>query len=90
MNQPKLSPLFKAVKNGEVAKLRILLAAGEPVDAQDAERKQSIEEAEATFRTLAELYPRLGYELVPLPLASVGERVRFVRNAIGRSVGEIR
>ena len=51
--------------------------------AQDAERKQSIEEAEATYRTLADLYPRLGYELVPLPLATVAERVRFVRAIAG-------
>lgn len=38
MNQPKLSPLFKAVKKGEIAKLRELVAAGEPLNAQDAER----------------------------------------------------
>jgi hypothetical protein len=38
MNQPKMSPLFKAVKHGDTAKLRELLASGEPVDPQDHER----------------------------------------------------
>lgn len=38
MNQPKQSPLFKAVKKGEIAKIRELVAAGEPLNAQDAER----------------------------------------------------
>ena len=38
MNQPKLSPLFKAVRKGEATRLRELLAAGEPVNVQDAER----------------------------------------------------
>jgi predicted ATPase len=50
---------------------------------QDAERKQSIEEAEATYRAMVEAYSALGYDLVPLPLAPVPERVRFVRQVIG-------
>ncbi|HWX50372.1 MAG TPA: AAA family ATPase [Roseomonas sp.] len=51
--------------------------------ARDAERKQSAEEAEATHAAMAEVYSRLGYELVPLPRASVEERVRVVRAVIG-------
>jgi predicted ATPase len=50
---------------------------------QDAERKQSMEEAEATYHAMTGAYSALGYELVPLPLASVAERVRFVKAAIG-------
>jgi predicted ATPase len=50
---------------------------------QDAERKQTIEEAEATYRAMVEVYSDLGYELVPLPLVPVPERVRFVRRIIG-------
>jgi predicted ATPase len=53
---------------------------------QDAERKQSIAEAEATYRAMVDTYTGLGYELSPLPLASVAERVRFVREII-ESVG---
>lgn len=47
--------------------------------AQDAERKQDFAEAEATFQALSATYLALGYELVPLPLAPVAERLAFVR-----------
>lgn len=50
--------------------------------ANDRERKQSIEEAEATCRAVTSVYIRLGYEIIPLPLASVAERVAFVRAAL--------
>lgn len=46
--------------------------------ARDAERKQDPEEAEATCRTVAATYARLGYELVELPLCGVEERADFV------------
>jgi len=46
--------------------------------ASDAERKQSFEEAQATYEVLTETYSALGYNLVPLPLDSIQERVRFV------------
>ena len=63
---------------------RVFIAPHWPeIYAQDKERKQSIEEAEATFRTLADTYVSLGYELMPLPLASIPERVAFVRGVIG-------
>ena len=45
---------------------------------QDEERKQSFEEAQATYNALAAVYTELGYELLPLPFASVEERVQFV------------
>ena len=50
---------------------------------KDAERKQSFEEAQATYAALADTYMRLKYELIALPLASVEERADFV-------LGEIR
>ncbi len=49
---------------------------------QDAERKQTPAEAEATFHAMVDAYSRLGYELVTLPLASVAERASFVRERI--------
>ncbi|PBB21070.1 AAA family ATPase [Mesorhizobium sp. WSM4313] len=45
---------------------------------QDEERRQTLEEAERTFRSLTGVYAELGYDLMPLPLAAVDERVRFV------------
>ncbi|MFC4256059.1 AAA family ATPase [Croceibacterium xixiisoli] len=50
--------------------------------AQDAERKQSPAEAEATHRAMMGVYGKLGYELVPLPLASVARRAGFVRDRL--------
>ncbi len=46
--------------------------------ARDVERKQSFEEAQATYKAMTEIYPALGYELIPLPLDTVEKRVQFV------------
>lgn len=51
--------------------------------AQDDERRQSWAEAETTYDMMVRIYAGLGYELVLLPLAPVGERVRFVMNRLG-------
>jgi predicted ATPase len=50
---------------------------------QDAERKQSLEEARATCEAMIETYSALGYELVPLPFDSVEHRAQFVLTTIG-------
>ncbi len=50
--------------------------------AQDAERKQTLEEAVRTYEALVTAYAACGYELVSLPLVSVEERVRFVLDTI--------
>ncbi|WP_207515703.1 AAA family ATPase [Longitalea luteola] len=49
---------------------------------QDTERKQSLQEAIATFHAMSELYAKLGYEIILLPLVTVAERVQFVLNKI--------
>ena len=49
---------------------------------QDAERKQTPEEAVRTYEALVAAYTDCGYELVSLPLVSVEERVRFVLDSI--------
>jgi len=45
---------------------------------QDAERKQSADEAERTFEIMVDTYAAYGYEPLILPLAPVEERARFV------------
>jgi predicted ATPase len=50
---------------------------------QDAERKQTPEEAVRTYEAVVAAYTTCGYELVSLPLVSVEERVRFVLDTIG-------
>jgi predicted ATPase len=54
---------------------------------QDAQRKQSEAEAAATYGVMADTYSGLGYDLVPLPLVSVDERVAFVRARIANGNG---
>jgi predicted ATPase len=49
----------------------------------DAERKQSFEEARSTCDAMTATYSALGYGVIPLPLAPVRERVRFVLAEIG-------
>ncbi|WP_210186201.1 AAA family ATPase [Hyphomicrobium sp. CS1GBMeth3] len=48
----------------------------------DAERKQTVEEADTTYRAMVEVYTALGYHLLELPRAPVADRVRFVRGHI--------
>lgn len=51
----------------------------------DAERKQTPEEARATFAVMVETYRDYGYHLVELPCVSVAERVAFVLKEIGET-----
>lgn len=58
---------------------RVFIAPPWPeIFAQDEERKQTLDEAERTYHALVGVYTELGYELVPLPLAPVEARLRFV------------
>lgn len=45
---------------------------------KDAQRKQSHEEALATYDVMVRVYERLGYELLTLPKASLDRRVQFI------------
>lgn len=49
---------------------------------RDTERRQDLEEADATCAAMVEVYGLFGYDLIALPKASVAERVRFVQAAI--------
>ena len=50
--------------------------------ATDAERRQTPEEAERTYRAMKAIYPSFGYELIELPRTSVAERVAFIGASI--------
>jgi len=49
----------------------------------DAERKQTPEEARATFAVMVQTYRDYGYTLIELPRATVADRVAFVMQEIG-------
>ncbi|MNT27749.1 hypothetical protein D3C72_1633920 [compost metagenome] len=53
--------------------------------AQDAERRQDLDEAQRTFDAMTEVYPRFGYELIELPKASVAERLALVLETLRAS-----
>lgn len=64
---------------------RVFIAPPWPeIFAQDAERKQNLEEAERTYDVMVETYSVLGYELLPLPLVPVEHRAHFVMENIAR------
>jgi len=63
---------------------RVFIAPPWPeIFAQDEERKQTLDEARHTHDSVAGVYAELGHELVPLPLVSVQERVRFILQETG-------
>ena len=53
--------------------------------ARDAERKQSLDEAERTYHAMVEAYTECGYDLVALPRVSVRERADFVTGALRKT-----
>jgi predicted ATPase len=58
---------------------RVFLAPPWPeIFTQDKERKQSFEEAEATYNSMVKVYSELGYELQIIPTGLVEERVQYV------------
>ncbi|MBA8900818.1 AAA family ATPase [Phyllobacterium sp. P30BS-XVII] len=50
---------------------------------QDAERRQTLEEAELTYRALVNAYAQSGYDLVEVPRCSVVERADFILARLG-------
>ena len=63
---------------------RVFLAPPWPeIFRQDAERKQTPEQAERTYKAMVTAYSGYDYELAVLPLASVEEHVHFVLASIG-------
>ena len=50
---------------------------------QDTERKQTLDEAERTFRAVSKVYAELGYELLELPRAPVETRLRMILSEAG-------
>jgi predicted ATPase len=49
---------------------------------QDAERRQTFTQAVATYEAMVGVYTHSGYDLLPLPRASVGQRVEFVLDSV--------
>lgn len=76
---PVPSFVIRAAEQRRYAKKVFIAPHWPAIFVQDAERKQGMAEAEATYHAMVEAYTGLEYELVPLPLASVAKRAKFVR-----------
>ncbi len=50
---------------------------------QDAERRQTLEEAERTHAAMVRTYGEAGYDLVTVPRLPVAERVAFIHASLG-------
>lgn len=74
--------LFEAAKLHRYNRTVFVAPPWPEIFVQDAERKQTLADAEATYRTMVEVYSSLDYELVSLPRVSVEERVQFVRTHV--------
>lgn len=54
--------------------------------AKDAERRQSWQEAKATYQVMLNIYTKLGYQLIDLPLDSPSNRTAFIHHHIVENV----
>jgi len=81
---PVPSSMMEAAQRCRYAKKVFIAPPWPAIFEQDAERKQSFGEAQATYDAMVEVYSELEYELVPLPLplVSIKERVQFVKAEI--------
>lgn len=95
MNQPKTSPLFKAVNKNDIAAIKKLLAAGEPVDPQDHERMTPLlRAAEAGNLEVFHFLVNAGANLMAigmgptntLEMAASGGNVEIIRFLIEKGV----
>lgn len=74
--------MWRAAERRRYARTIFIAPPWPAIFAQDAERRQTAVEAEATFDAMVGIYTRLGYDLVELPRASVADRARFIRARI--------
>jgi predicted ATPase len=79
---PIPKPAIRAAEQRRYAKTVFIAPPWPAIFEHDAERKQTLAEAEATYHAMVEVYSQLGYELVQLPLAPIPDRARFVLDRI--------
>ena len=80
IGQPVPSQFERAANQFRYNRHVFLAPFWEEIFSQDAERKQSPDEAKATSDVMVETYTALGYQLIDLPRVSPQERADFVLN----------
>lgn len=71
--------LIKAVDTLKYNKTVFIAPPWEEIYCNDVERKQTFNEAIATYENISQAYKDYGYELVELPKVKVAERVKFIK-----------
>lgn len=81
----EVGPHFEAAARTFRYRRQVFIALPWPeIYERDAERRQSQDEAEATYHALDAAYRRLDYEPIALPRTTVAARVDFIMREIGR------
>ena len=75
-------PVRKAAEKFRYNKQVFLAPPWQEIFHEDAERKQSWVEAEATFEAMLSTYKAMNYEIILLPLSSIEERADFIAEHI--------
>ena len=81
-NAKNTDRLLEAVKKYRYNNRVFIAPPWEAIYCNDAERKQTFEEAVATYTCIKNGYLDEGYEVIELPLLSVQERIEFIINSI--------
>ena len=76
--------MMRAARYCRYARAVFLFPPWPQIYCEDQERKQSPQRAAETFRTMVAVYNELGYDLIEIPKASVGERTGFLLAAVRR------
>ncbi|WP_199768624.1 AAA family ATPase [Sphingobacterium sp. HMA12] len=75
--------LLEEAKKYRYHKKIFILPPWQDIYKTDNERKQTWEEAEATFHRMKSVYEQLGYEVIEVPKTSVELRYQFIRKSLG-------
>nr|WP_231958184.1 AAA family ATPase [Novosphingobium resinovorum] len=79
---PVPEPFWCAVKQRRYATKVFITPPWPEIFEQDEERKQTLDEAVATYHTMIDVYSGLGYNLVEIPRVPVVERTHFIIDRI--------
>ncbi|WEX11378.1 AAA family ATPase [Chelativorans sp. AA-79] len=85
IGRPVPAHMQKAAETFRYADTAFILPPWPDIFTGDAERSQTLEEAERTFEAIRAVYRELGYTLLPVPRLSVEARRDWVLKAIDRA-----
>jgi len=82
---PMIGEVDRAAQSLRYNRTVFLLPPWRSIYIQDAERRQTFEEAQATSQAMADAYLAYGYDLVSVPKIPLEERVDFILDAVAEA-----